>query len=54
VFNVVRINDTWIQIEHHRWDSTERRFRRADLAAFARAGHEAAPVPRPSNAGQAS
>jgi len=50
-FNLVRINPGWVQIEFMRWDVEGRVFRKADLAAFARAGAAATPKPDGITAG---
>jgi 3',5'-cyclic AMP phosphodiesterase CpdA len=35
-FNVLRLDSDRIQVEHHLWDGEAKRFRRGDVAAFAR------------------
>lgn len=43
-FNVVRVDDERIQVEHHRWRSEAREFQRSDLSAFARQRPARAPA----------
>src|SRR5262245_1976335 len=38
VFNLVRVDDGAVQIQHYRWDSKDRRFLPSDSFSFARAG----------------